>query len=169
LIRALRHLSDRGVTNWRLVLVGEIDQDFFFSAHDEIQRAIDEARLRDSVLFTGYVSDETLAALYSTALALVLPSFDEGFGLPAAEAMACGTPVAAITGGALPEVVGDAGLLFSPTDPTAIADCLEQLLANDDLHARCAAAGIECARRHRWSRVAEHVFHELDRIAGRSR
>ena len=168
LIRALSQLSDRGVNNWRLVLVGEIDQDSFFSSHDEIQRAIDETRLRDRVLFTGYVSDETLAALYSTARALVLPSFDEGFGLPTAEAMACGTPVAASTSGALPEVVGEAGLLFNPTDPAAMADCLEQLLANDDLHARCAAAGIERARRHRWSRVAEHVFHELDRIAGRS-
>jgi glycosyltransferase involved in cell wall biosynthesis len=166
LVQALRQLVDRGVSTWRLALVGEVSQDSFFSGHDELQRMIEDTRLRDRVTFTGYVCDETLAALYSTARMLVMPSFDEGFGLPAAEAMSCGTPVAASAVGGLPEVVGDAGLLFGPTDTTGMADSIQRLLTDDALHARCAAASVERARSHRWHNVAERVFRELDQIAG---
>ena len=66
----------------------------------------------ERVRFLGYVEDETLPGLYANATLFVLPSFEEGFGLPALEAMACGTPVIVSDGGALPETVADAGLIF---------------------------------------------------------
>lgn len=166
LIRALKQLFDRGLTDWHMVFVGEVDKDLFHSGAVELHQVIDENQLRTQVTFTGYVSDEILAALYSSARLLVLPSFDEGFGLPAAEAMACGTPVAASSAGALPEVVGDAGIPFAPADIPAMSNAIEQLLIEDAIHARCAAAGIERAKHHRWSRVAERVFRELDQMVG---
>ena len=77
--------------------------------------------------FTGYVSDQDLVALYSDALAATLPSFSEGFGLPAIEAMACGTPVLASTAGSVLEVVGEAGLFFDPRDSMQIADAIHRI------------------------------------------
>jgi glycosyltransferase involved in cell wall biosynthesis len=78
--------------------------------------------LRQHVHFTGYVGDEELVELLNGSAALVLPSLWEGFGLPAVEAMSCGVPVLASRRGSLPEVVGDAGLLFEPEPPSAIAE-----------------------------------------------
>lgn len=166
LIRSLRLLVERGAADWRLLLVGEVDRDSFYSAHKEVRGAIRDCGLEERVTFAGYVDDPTLAALYSAARMLVLPSLDEGFGLPAAEAMACGAPVAASNRGALPEVVGGAGVLFDPLDESAMATAIEQLLTDDVLHAGCARIGVERAKQHRWSTVAVKVFSELDRITG---
>lgn len=168
LLYGLRLLADRGDANWKMVFVGEVEHDSFYSAHEEVQRVIQVCGLSNKVVFTGYVPDETLAALYSAARLLILPSLDEGFGLPAAEAMACGTPVAASNAGALPEVVGEAGLFFDPLDTTAMAGALSRLLKDDALHSRCSATGIERSQQHRWRNVAEKVFSELDRIVSSS-
>jgi len=166
LVRSLRLVADRGVVNWRLVLVGEVAGDSFYSAHKEVLSTIRDCGLDERVTLAGYVDDQTLASLYSAARLLVLPSLDEGFGLPAAEAMACGTPVAASNAGALPEVVGDAGLLFDPMDENAMAKAIERLLTDDQLHADCSRIGVERSKRHRWSTVADRVFSELDGIVG---
>jgi glycosyltransferase involved in cell wall biosynthesis len=93
---------------------------------------ITEKGLQDRVRFTGKVSLSDLASLYSRATVLVMASLHEGFGLPAAEAMACGTPVIATTAGALPEVVGDegAGILVPPRDGKALADAVMKVLAD---------------------------------------
>lgn len=164
LVRSLRLVADGGVVDWRLVLVGEVAGDSFYSAHREVRSTIRDCRLDQRVTFAGYVDDPTLTSLYSAARMLVLPSLDEGFGLPAAEAMACGAPVAASNAGALPEVVGDAGLLFDPLDEIAMARAIQRLLTDNALHAGCSRIGVERAKRHRWSTVADRVFSELGRI-----
>ena len=164
LVRSVRLLADRGTTDWRLLLVGDVDGDSFHSAHKEVRSVIRDCGLQERVAFTGYVDDQTLASLYSAAHMLLLPSLDVGFGLPAAEAMACGAPVAASNRGALPEVVGGAGLLFDPLDENAMAAAVERLLSDDELHAACSRIGVKRAKRHRWSTVAGKVFSELDRI-----
>jgi glycosyltransferase involved in cell wall biosynthesis len=84
--------------------------------------------LADSVVFAGVVDDADLPALYGGAAVVVLPSLEEGFGLPALEAMACGAPVVASRRGALPEVVGDAGVLVDPEDASALAAALGRVL-----------------------------------------
>src|SRR5207237_1028918 len=84
-------------------------------------RACEHPVLRERVLFPGYVPDERLACLYSSAMAVVMPALTEGFGLPAIEAIACGVPVLASDVGAVPEVVGEAGLFFDPRSATSIA------------------------------------------------
>ncbi|HEY3328446.1 MAG TPA: glycosyltransferase family 1 protein [Capsulimonadaceae bacterium] len=110
------------------------------------------------VLFTGYIPDEDLPRLYGAADALAYPSLYEGFGLPAAEAMACGCPVIVSNTSSLPEVVGDAGILASPTDTDAWVAALTSLLTDsamrDDLHTK----GIERAKLFTWEKMATETL-----------
>ena len=91
---------------------------------------------------------------YNSATAFVYPSEYEGFGLPPLEAMACGTPVIAADRAALPEVVGDAGLLIDPTSEPALADALRAVLCRPEVAGRLAAAGVARAARFPWSGAA---------------
>jgi len=106
------------------------------------------------VRFLGYVPDEVLPALYSGAEAFVLPSWYEGFGLPVLEAMACGCPVAASCAGSLPEVVGEAGLLFDPAVREDIERRLAALLADAGLRQELRQRGLERAGLFSWERSA---------------
>ena len=100
---------------------------------------------------------------------LVLPSFEEGFGMPALEAMTVGLPVVASNRGALPEVVGDAGLLIAPDDTAGFADAMERLLADEGLARRCAERGIERARAFSWTaRAARRLEASARAIARRA-
>ncbi|MGH8991870.1 MAG: glycosyltransferase family 4 protein [Acidimicrobiia bacterium] len=103
----------------------------------------------------GTVSDSLLDALYRRAVALVMPSHTEGFGLPALEAMARGCPVVVSAAGSLPEVVGDAGAVVPPGDPDALAGTLTRVLADDDLRARLADAGRRRAAGFTWAACAQ--------------
>ena len=111
-----------------------------------VDRAIARLGLAGSVRGVSGISDEELARLYGEAQVAVVPSLYEGFSLPAVEAMACGVPVVATTGGALPEVVGtdaETGLLVPPDDPGELARAIGRLLDDPDLRARLGAAGRE--------------------------
>ena len=113
--------------------------------------------LAGRVHHVGYVTGERRRTLYLEATMLVLPSFDEGFGLPVLEAMALGIPVVVSNRGALPEVVGNAGLLVDPGQPDQIADAMLRLLADPFLAAGLGSAGRERARAYSWKRTAELV------------
>ena len=119
---------------------------------EETEQAIAEAG--DDVVFTGYVPDGDLPMLYQGADALAFPSLYEGFGLPVAEAMACGCPVIAGNTSSLPEVAGDAGLLVSPNDEDAWAGALARLLRDEALRADMSRRGLEQARRFSWTVAA---------------
>ena len=119
------------------------------------------------VQFAGYVPDEALPALYAGADLFVLPSFDEGFGLPVLEAMACGTPVVASTGGALPEVVGDAGLLVDPQDPVGLAKVLNDCLVDADLRRSFSEQGQKRALNYSWQASSEKLWQVLRGVGGR--
>lgn len=112
------------------------------------------------VRFLGHVNDAELPGLYAGASAFVLPSHYEGFGLTALEAMACGTPVVVSNRTALPEVVGDAGVLVDPDDPPAIADAVMGALGDRELGAHGAAR----ARRYSWSATASQIDAVLSRL-----
>lgn len=111
--------------------------------------------LREGVEIAGFVGDEELAALYRGALALVIPSVEEGFGLPAIEAMACGTAVVTSTAAALVEVAADAALHVNPHSIDEIAGAMLRVANDGALRRALASRGIERAREFTWRRCAE--------------
>ncbi len=113
--------------------------------------------LGDQVIFTGYVADEDLPAAYTLADLLVLPSVYEGFGLPVLEAMACGTPVACSNVSSLPEIAGDAALLFDPRDVRAIAEAITRGSTDESLRAELRAKGLAQAARFTWAQAARQT------------
>ena len=110
--------------------------------------------LAGRVRHVGYVPDDEREALYAGACALVLPSLDEGFGLPALEAMSAGVPVVASSRGALPEVVGSAGTLIDPADVEGLTAALEQVISDGAFALACAEAGLMRARAFTWNSSA---------------
>jgi glycosyltransferase involved in cell wall biosynthesis len=120
----------------------------------DVLDAILRTRLTGRVHLVGHVEDAELPALYSAARALVFPSLYEGFGLPALEAMAAGTPVVASNTTGLAEAVGDAGLTVDPTSAEELADALGRLLEDADLRATLIARGHERAALFTWGRAA---------------
>jgi alpha-1,3-rhamnosyl/mannosyltransferase len=117
------------------------------------------------VRFLGYVTPADLPALYSAARLLMIPSLAEGFGLPALEAMACGTPVAASQTGALPETLGGAGLLFDPLAPSAIAEAMRCLLEDDDFNDELRRKGLRRAGQFSWRASARQLAQVLEEVA----
>ena len=115
----------------------------------------------ERVLFLGYVDDQTLAGLYAGASLFVLPSQDEGFGLPALEAMASGAPVIVSDGGALPEIVGDAGMTFCLSDPHGLKQTIKECLSNPGLREELRERGLERAKKFSWQATAEIVWENL--------
>lgn len=120
-----------------------------------VVKLVKELDLGQLVRFTGRVSDNELVRQYARASLAVVPSLYEGFGLPAGEAMACGVPLISTTGGALPEVVGDAGLLVPPADADALAGALNDLLGDAARAQTLGRAGYERAHKHfTWEQAA---------------
>jgi len=153
-------------TDVRLVLAGDFDRDVFYSSYPAVRRRIEDAGLAEQVRLTGFVPDPDLVALYNAAEVLVLPSFDEGFGLPALEAMACGTPVIASRAGALPEVVGEAGVFFDPQSPGQLKERLEEMLGDGVLRQRMARAALCRAQDFSWERSAQRALAMFEEVAG---
>ena len=122
-----------------------------------LPRRVQRLGLDGAVRFLGPVPEADLPGLYSLALGFVFPSLWEGFGLPALEAMASGAPVVASARGALPELIGDAGLLVEP-EAGPLADALAVLVGDPGLRERLRARGLERARRFSWRRTAEETL-----------
>jgi len=120
-----------------------------------VMRLVDELGIADRVRFVSGLSDGSLAALFGSAEVAVVPSLYEGFSIPAVEAMACETPVVATRAGALPEVVGDCGVLVPPGNPSDLAGALGDLLDDDDRrHALGVAGRRRVEQRFTWRAVA---------------
>lgn len=160
-------LGRGGLEQVHLALVGDFKGAGFFSNYESLyDRVQSSERLASRVHFSGYVSDEDLVALYSSALAAAMPSYSEGFGLPAIEAMACGAPVLSSDRGSLPEVVGDAGVYFDPFDVESIAGAITEMVSDDTLRARLSARAVERAREFTWERAARMALAHLDALGG---
>jgi glycosyltransferase involved in cell wall biosynthesis len=152
LLLAYQMLLNRRVIEAPLVLVGGKGW-----LYEEIFDRVEALGLDHHVRFLHGVPDVDLPGLYSAASALAMPSFYEGFGLPALEAMSCGTPVVVADRASLPEVVGDAGLLVDPESPEDLAKALERVLTKQGERERMRKAGLERAAAFSWERVARET------------
>ncbi|MCY3796594.1 MAG: glycosyltransferase family 1 protein [Chloroflexi bacterium] len=124
---------------------------------DEMRQTIERTEMNDCVHLLGLVEDRDLPALYSGARLLAMVSLYEGFGLPALEAMACGTPVVTSNLSSLPEVGGEAALLVDPYDTGAIRDAIVKLETDADRRAQLIQAGFLQVKRFSWMRAARQL------------
>lgn len=144
-----------------LLLVGTTTEDVFHGNLGEIRAAITRAGTDQLVHWTGFVPDEQLRHLHSGAIALVLPSECEGFGLPAVEAAACGAPVIATTESPLPEILAGGGMFVPPGAVDLLFDALDHLAANDDVRTALGARARDRAAELSWTRSARVVLDTL--------
>jgi glycosyltransferase involved in cell wall biosynthesis len=161
LMRAFASLvADEAVSpDVRLVLAGKRGW-----LYEEIMQLAHATHLQERVVLPGYVAREDLAALLSGALAYVLPSWYEGFGLPVLEAMACDTPVICSNVSSLPEVAGDAALLVDPHDVTGLAQAMRRVYEDGALRQQLVVRGRERARAFSWQQCARQVLETLERV-----
>jgi glycosyltransferase involved in cell wall biosynthesis len=120
----------------------------------ETLRAAEAEKVSPAIRFTGYVSDEHLNALYSGATCFVYPSYFEGFGLPILEAMKCGAPVIAGNRTSIPEVAGEAALLFDPFDTSSLVEALKRVLNDSEFRRTLSARGLQRANEFHWKTTA---------------
>ncbi len=137
------------------------------TAHEATLRELAATRgVAEDVRFLAWISEEDLEGLWGLAAAFVCPSLYEGFGLPVLEAMARGVPVACSDASSLPEVAGEAALLFDPHDEAALAATLERLLGDPALCATLRARGLERAKEFTWERTARLTLDSYARALG---
>lgn len=132
---------------------------------EEILRELANPATANRILRPGAVPDEDLGLFYSAAEALVFPSFHEGFGLPALEAMACGCPVITSNTSSLPEVCGEAALYCPPADEQGLADAMLRVASDRDLRSRMIDNGYAQADRFSWSRCAQQTLDTYREVA----
>jgi glycosyltransferase involved in cell wall biosynthesis len=159
-VRAYSRLQSQ-TSNLHLVLAGAKG----WLYHD-LFRLANELQLEDRVLFPGFVSADELVLWYNAAAVFVYPSAYEGFGLPVAEALACGRPVVTSNVSSLPEAGGDVALLVPPGDVEALASALARAL---DLGPQTQAAGPAHAARFRWAATATQTVASYRRALGGGR
>ncbi|HYF50210.1 MAG TPA: glycosyltransferase family 1 protein [Planctomycetota bacterium] len=146
-------------TSAKLVLTGSQN---YYSA--DFKALVAEALASGAAEERGYVSDDELAQLLSSALALVYPSRFEGFGLPPLEAMALGCPVITTQETSLPEVCGDAALYVRPENTEEFASALTRICSDADLRHELSAKGLAQAQKFSWSRTAEQFLAQYDKL-----
>jgi len=151
LLRAVAAIG-RSRNHFKLVVIGAPKKE------GAVERLVCELGIGRWVEFTGRIGDHELVRHYARTSVAVVPSVYEGFGLPAGEAMACAVPVISTTGGGLPEVVGDAGLLVPPADPAALAAAILRLLDHPSYSHELGQRGFARVHRHfTWRRAAEQT------------
>ncbi|MBM4048369.1 MAG: glycosyltransferase family 4 protein [Planctomycetes bacterium] len=153
LLAAYRALAPELRRDYLLAFAGNVSWDY--------ELLLNEARrldLSDRVRCIGYVSDEDLPFIYSGASLVVFPSLYEGFGFVPLEAMACGTPAISSNTSSMPEVVGDAGILFDPNDTVALTHAMNAALTDQALRATLVGKGLHRAPTFSWERTARQTL-----------
>ncbi len=163
LVKAMKLLRERGEHSTQLLAVGAQDR-----KNSQVLEAIRSSNLTgEDIRFLGYVPDEDLPMLYSGSSLFVFPSLYEGFGLPLAEAMACGVPVVASNTSSIPEVVGDAGLLVPPAQPEAFAEAILRVRSDKGLRKAMIEKGLIQAAGFRWDTSARRHLACMQAVAKR--
>lgn len=162
LIRAYARILRSGEDVPPLIVAGAKGWNF-----EHIFAEVERAGIGHKVHFPGYVPAAKQPYWYAAADVFVYPSYYEGFGLPVAEAMACGTPVVTSSAASLPEIVGDAGLTVPPDDDAALAEALARLLDSAELRETLSAAGRKRMTRFSWQQSARRQVAVYNRVATR--
>lgn len=157
LLVALQRIQKTATLSFRIVMVGR--EDYFYR---RLKEEAQECGIAAFVIFPGFVSDSDLAVLYRHAVAYLFPSFAEGFGLPALEAMHYGTPVVAARASSLPEILGDAAFYFDPRDISGIIDALHLLLRDPEKRRELIRRGYERKQRFSWEKMAQQTLRIYD-------
>ena len=123
-----------------------------------------EHKLNSDVIFTGRVSDQELAELYSNAVCFVFPSLYEGFGIPPLEAMSCGCPIAVSNIASLPEVCRDAALYFDPLDMEDIAAKILKVVQNNDMKKTLIRKGFNQVKKYSWEKSANKLINVINKM-----
>lgn len=156
LVEGFRELSGFISHDYCLVIAGT--KNSTMSTFNIVMQRVQELDLQKEVVFSGYVPDEDLPALYSGAELFIFPSVFEGFGMPVVEAMACGTPVITSNICSLPEVAADAALLVDPHSSSSIADGMHKLLSDNHLRKVLVTRGLERAKFFTWEKMATETM-----------
>lgn len=146
-------LKEPGCEDLSFVLVGTRG----WKVKELLEEIDNDPILQNRVVFTGFIPDQYLSAIYSGAEAFLYPSLYEGFGLPPLEAMQCGLPVIASNTSSLPEVVGDSGILVDPQDKDQICQAMMTLLEDRAMRADYVQKGLARAAGFSWQRCAEQT------------
>jgi glycosyltransferase involved in cell wall biosynthesis/GT2 family glycosyltransferase/Flp pilus assembly protein TadD len=161
LIAAFAQMVRDSIAPYTLVFAGELDAGIL----QNLAQRLRCADVLSKILAVGFVPDEDLKNLYHGATAMVFPSFYEGFGLPALEAMACATPVIASRRGSLPEIVEQTGLLIEPDSTDEIAQAMMKLASDEGLRHRLGEESRRRAQIFRWEDVAEKTFRAYQEVS----
>jgi glycosyltransferase involved in cell wall biosynthesis len=161
LIQAFAELPLRFRINLQLVIAGRLlpeEQELL------IQSAQNAGLLAEDLVLTGLVSDDELVKLYNLCELFVFPSWHEGFGLPALEAMACGAPVIAANASSIPEIVGRDDALFDPFSVPTITQKMIEVLDNQAFREKLRGNGLRQAKRFSWEKTAKTAIHAFERL-----
>lgn len=149
----------------QLVFAGKMPE-YHINSYKTLARA--QGLGNSDLIFTGYITDEELLALYSMCRLYVFPSWHEGFGLPPLEAMKCGAPVIGANTSSVPEVIGWKEAMFDPFDISAIARKLRQALVDDEFRTALAAHGLERSQAFSWDRSGKAAIAAFEMALERS-
>lgn len=158
LFRAFDQFKKSDSTNIKLVLAGAR---MWWT--DEIRLAYEGMEFRDEVIFTGRVSDQDLASLMASALALTYVSYFEGFGIPILEAFSCDTPVITSNLTSMPEVAGNAAILTDPFSTDSIAGAMQKIAMDTDFRQNLVAAGREQRLKFSWQQTADKLWNCVEK------
>lgn len=134
--------------------------------YEEIFNLVEKLGLKEKVIFTGYVPDDELAALYKNAFCLIMPSLYEGFGLPILEAMAYSCPVISSFNSSLPEVGGEAALYFDPKNPQDLLDKINELFDNKKIKEELIEKGKNRVKSFSWEKCAQETLEVIKSVNG---
>jgi glycosyltransferase involved in cell wall biosynthesis len=158
LIQAFSRLKERTGIHHNLVLAGSK-----WSRAEEVYQAAAQSRYSKDITFMGFVDGADLPSLYRGADIFAFPSLFEGFGMPILEAMACGTPVVCSNLSSMPEVAGDAALMFDPYQEEDICVKLEEMIIDEDIRKRCVQKGLDRSKTFSWSNTARTTLEIIRR------
>ena len=164
-MRAFKLASkNNGIKEHKLLIVGNspvVGNSFYQS----LLSISDGLSIEKDIIFLHDINNDDLVTIYNSASLFVFPSIFEGFGFPPLEAMACGCPVICSKNSSLPEVVGDAAIMFEPQNIELLADLINEVLKSSQLHSELSAKGLKRVVLFSWENAARQTLAVYQRLA----